>query len=100
MEEKRLQASQSLRLECHFKVAKGLWDAWQIHSGESRENLTRKMQDLGGVDADGTLRWIDEADRLTWYRGLSIVMVMQRQYLSKTVLFWRSNLRRGHLKNW
>ena len=71
LEEKRLQASQSSRLECHFKVAKGLWDAWQIHSGESRESLIRKMQDLGGVDADGTLRWIDEADRLTWYRNLT-----------------------------
>lgn len=71
LEEKRLQVSQSSRLECHFKVAKGLWDAWQIHSGESRESLTRKMQDLDGVDVDGTLRWIDEDDRLTWYRNLT-----------------------------
>lgn len=71
LEEKRLQSSQSSRLECHFKVAKGLWDAWQIHSDESRESLIRKMQGLSGVDADGTLRWIDEADRLTWYRNLT-----------------------------
>lgn len=71
LEAECLRVSQSIRLECHFKVAKGLWDAWQTHSDESRASLTRKMQVWGGVDIDGTLRWIDEADRLTWYRNLT-----------------------------
>lgn len=74
LEEHRLRVAQSLRLECHFKVAKGLWDAWLKQPGESRENLIQKMQSLGGVDTVGEsvdLRWIDEDDRLTWYRNLT-----------------------------
>lgn len=74
LEEHRLQVAQGSHLECHFKVAKGLWDAWLKHPGESRESLIQKMQSLGGVDASGetlNLRWIDEDDRLTWYRNLT-----------------------------
>lgn len=74
LEEHRLRVAQKSRLECHFKVAKGLWDAWLKQPGESRENLIQKMQSLGGVDTIGEsvdLRWIDEDDRLTWYRNLT-----------------------------
>lgn len=74
LEEHRLRVAQKSRLECHFKVAKGLWDAWLKQPGESRENLIQKMQSLGGVDTVGEsvdLRWIDEDDRLTWYRNLT-----------------------------
>lgn len=74
LEEHRLQVAQESHVECHFKVAKGLWDAWLKHPGESRENLIQKMQNLGGVEViDETLhlRWIDEDDRLTWYRNLT-----------------------------
>ena len=74
LEEHRLRVAQTARLECHFKVAKGLWDYWQTHSGESRASLIQKMQSLGGVDTVGEavqLRWIDEDDRLTWYRNLT-----------------------------
>ncbi|WP_028487502.1 ATP-binding protein [Thiothrix lacustris] len=74
LEEHRFRVAQVSRLECHFKVAKGLWDYWQTHSGESRESLIQKMQSLGGVDTIGesvNLRWIDEDDRLTWYRNLT-----------------------------
>ena len=74
LEEHRLRVAQVSRLECHFKVAKGLWDAWLKQPGESRESLIQKMQSLGGVDTVGEtmqLRWIDEDDRLTWYRNLT-----------------------------
>ena len=74
LEEHRLRVAQKSRLECHFKVAKGLWDAWLKQPGESRENLIQKMQSLGGFDTIGEsvdLRWIDEDDRLTWYRNLT-----------------------------
>ncbi|WP_020560063.1 ATP-binding protein [Thiofilum flexile] len=72
LEEYRSQVAQQARIECHFKVAKGLWDAWLKHSHESRTSLTQKMQALGGVDNEtGALRWIDEDDRLTWYRNLT-----------------------------
>lgn len=74
LEAHRLSVVRTTRLECHFKVAKGLWDYWQAHSGESRASLIQKMQSLGGIDTAGEtvqLRWIDEDDRLTWYRNLT-----------------------------
>lgn len=71
LEEYRLLASQNATIECHFKVARGLWEAWGGESQEFREDFTRKVQALGGVEDNGSLRWIDEEDKLTWYRNLT-----------------------------
>ena len=69
LEKYRYQVEQQISLECHFKVANGLWQKWQEQTGQSRAELIKQMRALGGVDADGSLRWIDEADHLTWYRN-------------------------------
>ncbi|WPL17369.1 Type IV secretory pathway protein [Thiorhodovibrio winogradskyi] len=72
----------STRIECHFRVATGLWEDW--YRGGRRAELDQDMKRLGGVGEDGERRWIDQDDRLTWYRnrtrsagddGLVVVLV-------------------------
>ena len=72
LEEFRLKALQSQRLECHFKVAKNLWDDWCKY--EERQTLLKTMISKGAVDANANykLKWIDEEDRLTWYRNRTL----------------------------
>lgn len=69
LEAHHLQQLQQLNLECHFKVAKGLWDTW-IKS-EDRDDLIKEMRSKQGVSTSGELSWIDEEDRLTWYRNIT-----------------------------
>jgi DNA phosphorothioation-dependent restriction protein DptH len=70
------------RIECHFRVATGLWQEWR-RSQRSVE-LDQAMERLGGLGSHGERHWIDEEDRLTWYRnhtrraeddGLVVVLV-------------------------
>jgi len=55
-------------LRCYFRVANGLWKAWCEKPG-SKNRLERRMRELGGLGPVGERRWIDEEDRLTWYRN-------------------------------
>lgn len=68
LEQHRLKLARTQKIRHHFKVAYGLWKAWQ-DEGLSREHLIAQMRALGGVDSEGNLRWIDEDDRLTYFRN-------------------------------
>jgi len=69
LEEHRLRWLQrEPALQCHFRVAAGLWRDWQASA--SVETLDQQMVRRRGLGANGERRWIDEADRLTYYRNL------------------------------
>lgn len=70
LEEHRLKGLQHSRLECHFRVAKKLWDEWCQREGE--DSLRKAMSALGVVTENGELKWIDLDDRLTWYRNRTL----------------------------
>ena len=56
-------------LQRHFKVATGLWSAWlKTHS---RAELISQMKAYHAVGADDELLWIDEHDRLTYFRNIT-----------------------------
>ncbi|WP_020160012.1 ATP-binding protein [Methylobacter marinus] len=68
LEEHRKRWMQRQPLQCHFRVAAGLWRDWQLSTPS--DALDRSMARLGGIEPNGERRWIDEADRLTYYRNL------------------------------
>lgn len=68
LEAHRLHWTQRHQLECHFRVATKLWEAWG-GPADAAPKLDQKMRRLGGLGANGERSWIDEEDRLTWYRG-------------------------------
>ena len=63
----RLTWLQQQTIACHFRVATNLWHDWCATSEEIQ--LHQKMADLGALGSNGELLWIDEEDRLTWYRN-------------------------------
>jgi len=71
LEKHLLLVSQNSTVDCHFKVAKGLWDTWLKQPNVIRNSLINLMNIYGGVAQDGCLRWIDEEDKLTYYRNLT-----------------------------
>lgn len=69
LEEHRQQwLQQQPLLQCHFRVAAGLWQDWQASTPVVE--LDKAMARLGGLGSNGDRLWIDEADRLTYYRNL------------------------------
>lgn len=64
----RLRWTQRHKLECHFRVATKLWEAWG-GTTDGGPKLDQKMRRLGGLGANGERFWIDEEDRLAWYRS-------------------------------
>jgi DNA phosphorothioation-dependent restriction protein DptH len=70
LDNQRLKISQQHAMDAHFKVAYGLWQAWQ-REGSSRESLIERMRTLGAVEPNGNLHWIDEDDRLTFFRNMT-----------------------------
>jgi DNA phosphorothioation-dependent restriction protein DptH len=68
LEAHRLHWTQQHKLECHFRVAAKLWEAWG-GTAENGPKLDQKMRRLGGLGANGERSWIDEEDRLAWYRS-------------------------------
>ncbi|MFP4280788.1 MAG: hypothetical protein ACLFQI_12425, partial [Halochromatium sp.] len=82
LESHRANWLQRARIECHFRVATGLWQEWQRR--QPAAELDQAMKRLGGLGSHGERHWIDEEDRLTWYRnhtrradddGLVVVLV-------------------------
>lgn len=82
LEEHRQRWGQRHSIECHFRVATGLWRDWQIST--DADTLDKAMRRLGGLGPNGERCWIDEDDRLTFYRnrtraphldGLVVVLV-------------------------
>jgi DNA phosphorothioation-dependent restriction protein DptH len=83
LEAYRQEWMQHHTLQCHFRVATKLWEAWGGKGTEAPE-LDWKMSRLGGLGATGERLWIDEEDRLAYYRncprppsvdGLVVVLV-------------------------
>ena len=56
----RLKWLQSKTLECHFRVATGLWKAWNPAATPALNSVLAKLLQHG---------WVDEKDQLTWYRN-------------------------------
>jgi DNA phosphorothioation-dependent restriction protein DptH len=83
LETYRLEWTQRHTLECHFRVATKLWEAWG-GKGSAAPKLDRKMSALRGLGPNNERLWIDEEDRLAHYRncpkpdgvdGLVVVLV-------------------------
>ena len=64
----RLTWLQQQRITCHFRVAKGLWSEWCRVPGAEAQ-LHQEMVALGSIGPNGERLWIDEEDRLTWFRN-------------------------------
>ena len=64
----RLVCLQRQSIACHFRVATNLWRDWCATPGAEAQ-LHEKMKELGALGQDGERLWIDEEDRLTWYRN-------------------------------
>jgi DNA phosphorothioation-dependent restriction protein DptH len=64
----RLTWVQQQSIACYFRVATNLWRDW-CPSPEMEERLHQEMAALGALGPNGERRWIDEEDRLTWYRN-------------------------------
>jgi len=78
----RLHWLKGHQVECHFRVATRLWEDWCKTS--TSDDLDQQMGALGALGPNVERRWIDEEDRLTWYRnrtrapgsdGLVVVLV-------------------------
>ncbi|MEA1052172.1 DUF87 domain-containing protein [Lamprobacter modestohalophilus] len=67
LESHRLSWLQRSRIECHFRVATGLWNEWRRTF--SAKQLDEDMAFHGGLGSDGERGWIDQEDKLTWYRN-------------------------------
>lgn len=59
---------QQQSITCYFRVATNLWRDWCSLPG-AKEQLHQKMATLGALGPGGERIWIDEEDRLTWYRN-------------------------------
>ncbi len=70
LEDYRLGSLQQGQLECHFKVAKNLWSVWCQRVGDTA--LQDAMRKQGGIASNGSFKWIDLDDRLTWYRDRTL----------------------------
>jgi DNA phosphorothioation-dependent restriction protein DptH len=66
-ENHRLHHLQNRNIKGFFRVATNLWRDWCQSEG-SEQALLRKMQAYKG-GAEDDREWIDEEDRLTWYRS-------------------------------
>lgn len=71
LEEHRITWLTHNEIECHFIVATGLWDDWV--KTYQVQDLDQKMDKCGSIGEQGERLWIDEEDRLTWYRNRTIL---------------------------
>jgi len=67
LENQRIKWIAEKSVACHFKVANALWSEWQQNTPV--KELDKEMARMGGITANGQRAWIDEEDRLTWYRS-------------------------------
>ena len=71
LNEHRLHYLQNHKIECHFRVAYGLWQDWL--RTQNPQQLTNAMINQHGSQAAEQLeQWIDKEDRLTWYRNRTL----------------------------
>lgn len=64
----RLTWVQQQSIACYFRVATNLWRDW-CPSRAAEAQLHQEMAALDALGPNGERRWIDEEDRLTWYRN-------------------------------
>lgn len=64
----RLTWVQQHSIKCHFRVATELWRDWCRTPGAEAQ-LHNEMAALGALGPNGERLWIDEEDRLTYYRN-------------------------------
>lgn len=69
LEQKKQKLLKTQNIACQFRVASGLWNEWIASYGS--QDLDQKMDEYGAIrHGNPTERlWIDEEDRLTWYRN-------------------------------
>ena len=87
LDERRLQYLQNHKIECHFRVAYGLWQDWlRTYNHQPFTKISPNPAFSNEVNQwlPQLQQWIDQEDRLTWYRnrtcqsgtdGLAIVLV-------------------------
>jgi DNA phosphorothioation-dependent restriction protein DptH len=68
LDQHRLSWLQNSNVQCYFKVATQLWRDWCRVEGEEAK-LQKKMEELNAITSTGERIWIDEDDKLTWYRN-------------------------------
>lgn len=69
LEKRKQELLKTNNIACQFRVATGLWREWCLSNDE--KELDQKMDEYGAI-RNGTppeRMWIDEEDRLTWYRN-------------------------------
>ena len=64
----RLTWLQQQSITCYFRVATELWRDWCRTPGAEAQ-LHQEMAALDALGPNGERLWIDEEDRLTWYRN-------------------------------
>jgi DNA phosphorothioation-dependent restriction protein DptH len=64
----RLTWVQQQSIACYFRVATNLWRDW-CPSRAAEAQLHQEMAALDALGPNGERLWIDEEDRLTWYRN-------------------------------
>ncbi|MCG5531012.1 ATP-binding protein [Halorhodospira halochloris] len=69
LEQHKAKWQKEAQIECHFRVATALWRDWRNEPNQGADYLDNRMRVLGGMAQDGQRNWIDEEDRLTWYRN-------------------------------
>ncbi|GLP97001.1 type IV secretion system DNA-binding domain-containing protein [Paraferrimonas sedimenticola] len=70
LEAAMLEQQKHQSVKYYFKVASGLWNDWC--ESESAQTLDNKMGSFGGLGPSGKRNWIDEEDKLTWYRNRTL----------------------------
>lgn len=71
-EEYKLEQQKTHSLKCYLKVSTGLWKEWCREGSEVTATLVQKMAAMGAIGDNGECLWIDEEDKLTWYRNRTV----------------------------
>lgn len=71
LEEYKCQQQQKHSLKCYFRVASGLWKDWCKEEGQENK-LQTAMEMHGAIGTNNERLWIDEEDKLTWYRNRTV----------------------------
>lgn len=71
LEEYEFQQQQKHSIKCYFRVASGLWKDWCKEEGQELK-LQNAMEKYGSIGTNNELFWIDEEDKLTWYRNRTV----------------------------
>ncbi|KKO48095.1 hypothetical protein VT06_13375 [Arsukibacterium sp. MJ3] len=71
LENFQLEQQKNHSLKCYLRISTGLWNEWCRELGGDQE-LQQTMSKLGAIGFEGERLWIDEEDKLTWYRNRTV----------------------------